>query len=158
MARWPGTHLRAPHRVALRVDDDSLDAAWQMVKNWTAEERLKLRYDVPKLGFKATIGGRDQLVISGCGMLTSHDPATGDELWSVDAIAEATEKLKNWGRWGRDDQIGTLNHVQPEDIVKAALAANAAALRTLGQFTDRTIPTMVVVGALIFAPKLLMLR
>src|SRR5229473_2952222 len=36
------------------------------------------------------------------------------------AIAEATEKLKNWGRWGKDDQVGTLNHVAPEDIVKAA--------------------------------------
>ena len=36
------------------------------------------------------------------------------------AIAEATEKLKNWGRWGKDDQIGTLNHVRPEDIVKTA--------------------------------------
>jgi len=36
------------------------------------------------------------------------------------AIAEATEKLKNWGRWGKDDQIGTLNHVKPEDVVKAA--------------------------------------
>ena len=29
------------------------------------------------------------------------------------AIAEATEKLKNWGRWGKDDQIGTVNHVRP---------------------------------------------
>ena len=27
------------------------------------------------------------------------------------AIAEATEKLKNWGRWGKDDHIGTLNQV-----------------------------------------------
>jgi kynurenine formamidase len=36
------------------------------------------------------------------------------------AIAEATEKLKNWGRWGKDDQIGTLNHVTPQDIVRAA--------------------------------------
>jgi hypothetical protein len=25
------------------------------------------------------------------------------------AIAEATQKLKNWGRWGKDDQIGALN-------------------------------------------------
>lgn len=38
----------------------------------------------------ATIGGREQLVISGGGKLASHDPATGEELWSVDAIAEAT--------------------------------------------------------------------
>ena len=29
------------------------------------------------------------------------------------AIAEATQKLKNWGRWGKDDQIGTLNQVMP---------------------------------------------
>src|SRR6476646_11174064 len=36
------------------------------------------------------------------------------------AIAEASQKLSNWGRWGKDDQIGTLNHVTPEDIVKAA--------------------------------------
>ena len=33
------------------------------------------------------------------------------------AIQEATDKLKNWGRWGKDDQIGTLNHITPEDIV-----------------------------------------
>src|SRR6266516_3994695 len=36
------------------------------------------------------------------------------------AVYEAAEKLRNWGRWGRDDQIGTLNHVTPEDIVAAA--------------------------------------
>ncbi len=36
------------------------------------------------------------------------------------AIDEAARKLSNWGRWGKDDQIGTLNHITPEDIVKAA--------------------------------------
>src|SRR3974377_1042634 len=36
------------------------------------------------------------------------------------AIAEASKKLSNWGRWGKDDQIGTLNHVTPADIVAAA--------------------------------------
>jgi kynurenine formamidase len=36
------------------------------------------------------------------------------------AIAEAHEKLSNWGRWGPEDEIGTLNHVSPEDIVSAA--------------------------------------
>ena len=30
------------------------------------------------------------------------------------AIAEATEKLKNWGRWGKDDHVGTLNQVTPQ--------------------------------------------
>ena len=36
------------------------------------------------------------------------------------AVAEAFEKLKNWGKWGAGDQIGTLNYVTPEDIVRAA--------------------------------------
>src|ERR1700710_2875041 len=36
-------------------DDNALDAAWDLVKDWTAEERQKLRDDVPRLGFNATI-------------------------------------------------------------------------------------------------------
>src|SRR6202790_4018961 len=39
---------------------------------------------------------------------------------SKKAVYEAAEKLRNWGRWGAEDQIGTLNHVTPQDIVKAA--------------------------------------
>jgi kynurenine formamidase len=30
------------------------------------------------------------------------------------------ERLRNWGRFGADDEAGTLNHVRPEDIVRAA--------------------------------------
>jgi glutamate--cysteine ligase len=41
--------------VGLLYDDDSLEAAWDLVKNWTAQERQKLRDDVPMLGFKAKI-------------------------------------------------------------------------------------------------------
>ena len=36
------------------------------------------------------------------------------------AIAEAHKALRNWGRWGKEDQIGTLNNVSASDIVKAA--------------------------------------
>jgi glutamate--cysteine ligase len=45
-------------------DDDSLDAAWELVKNWTAEQRQKFRDDVPKLGFAATIAGRTALELA----------------------------------------------------------------------------------------------
>src|SRR6201988_4705129 len=48
------------------------------------------------------------------------------------AIAEATAKLKNWGRWGKDDQIGTLNQVTPEDIVKAASLIRTGRVFALG--------------------------
>ncbi|MBV9348678.1 MAG: glutamate--cysteine ligase [Pseudolabrys sp.] len=43
--------------VGLLYDDASLDAAWQMVKDWTAAERQKLRDEVPRLGFMAEIRG-----------------------------------------------------------------------------------------------------
>src|ERR1700728_2312060 len=39
-------------------DDVSLDAAWDLVKGWTALQRQKLRDDVPKQGLAATLGGR----------------------------------------------------------------------------------------------------
>jgi hypothetical protein len=51
------------------------------------------------------------------------------------AIAQASEKLKNWGRWGADDQIGTLNHVKPQDIVKAA-AWSAADDQVIGRIAQ----------------------
>ncbi len=35
-------------------------------------------------------------------------------------IEAAATRLKNWGRWGADDEIGTLNHITPESIVAAA--------------------------------------
>jgi glutamate--cysteine ligase len=44
--------------VGLLYDDAALDAAWQMVKDWTAEERQTLRDDVPALALRASIRGR----------------------------------------------------------------------------------------------------
>jgi kynurenine formamidase len=36
------------------------------------------------------------------------------------AVDQAFKDLSNWGRWGKDDQIGTLNYVTPADIIAAA--------------------------------------
>src|SRR5689334_8357465 len=44
--------------VGLLYDDASLDAAWQMVKGWSAAQRQQLRDEVPRLGLKAKIDGR----------------------------------------------------------------------------------------------------
>ena len=44
--------------VGLLYDDASLAAAWDIVKGWSAEERQRLRDDVPKAGLNARIGGR----------------------------------------------------------------------------------------------------
>ncbi|MGL5446139.1 MAG: glutamate--cysteine ligase [Rhabdaerophilum sp.] len=45
----------------LFYDQTSLDAAWDIAKAWTAEERQALRNDVPRLGFSAAIRGRTVL-------------------------------------------------------------------------------------------------
>ena len=45
-------------------DDISLDAAWDLVKDWSAAERQALRDDVPKLGFTAAIRNRSVLDIA----------------------------------------------------------------------------------------------
>jgi glutamate--cysteine ligase len=45
-------------------DDDSLDAAWELVKDWSAAERQKLREEVPRLGFAAAVGGQSVLQLA----------------------------------------------------------------------------------------------
>lgn len=42
----------------LLYDDSALDAAWDLVRDWSMAERLKLRMDAPKLGLKAQIRDR----------------------------------------------------------------------------------------------------
>ena len=56
------------------------------------------------------------------------------------AIEEASKKLSNWGRWGKDDQIGTLNHIKPEDIVNAASLIRTGKVFALGIPLDRNGP------------------
>ncbi len=48
----------------LLYDDGVLESAWDLVKDWTMEERLKLRMDAPKLGMKAEVRGRSLQSIS----------------------------------------------------------------------------------------------
>ncbi|QRG05371.1 cyclase family protein [Xanthobacter dioxanivorans] len=48
------------------------------------------------------------------------------------AILEAAEKLSNWGRWGKDDQIGTLNNVSPEDVIAAGRLIRKGKVFSLG--------------------------
>jgi glutamate--cysteine ligase len=50
--------------VGLLYDDASLDAAWDLVKRWSAGERQKLRDDVPKLGFAAVVAGYQVLQLA----------------------------------------------------------------------------------------------
>ncbi len=104
--------------VGLLYDNDCLDAAWDIVKDWTAEERQKLRDDVPRLGFRAIIRNRDLLSITrealalsraGLARRQNFDPYGADEtryLKPLDEFAErgetpAEELLQKFhGTWG----------------------------------------------------------
>jgi glutamate--cysteine ligase len=50
--------------VGLLYDDDALAAAWDLVKDWSAQERQRLRDEVPRLGFKAKVRGRSVLELA----------------------------------------------------------------------------------------------
>ncbi len=50
--------------VGLLYDDSALDAAWDIAKNWTQEDRIGLRDSVPAKALKAEIQGRSVLDIS----------------------------------------------------------------------------------------------
>ena len=45
---------------------------------------------------------------------------TAEAKVTLDHINAAAKRLSNWGRWGPEDEIGTLNNVSPKDIVEAA--------------------------------------
>src|SRR5262249_18881156 len=64
--------LSAPS-VGLLSDDACLRAAWDRVRDWTAEERQKLRDEVPRLGFRATIRGRSVLDLTKACLTLAHE-------------------------------------------------------------------------------------
>jgi kynurenine formamidase len=47
-------------------------------------------------------------------------------------IYDASKKISNWGRWGDDDQIGTLNNITSADIVGAAGLVRKGKVFSLG--------------------------
>jgi kynurenine formamidase len=53
---------------------------------------------------------------------------------------ELGKELSNWGRWGDDDEIGTLNFVTPEKVVAAAGLARTGKIFDLGIPYDKNGP------------------
>ena len=39
---------------------------------------------------------------------------------TVDTVRALAERCSNWGRWGPEDELGTLNHIRPDDVVAAS--------------------------------------
>src|SRR4029434_5990752 len=55
-------------------------------------------------------------------------------------LSAAAEKYKNWGKWGPDDEIGTLNYTSADDIVAAAQLVRKGKVISLALNFDHTGP------------------
>jgi glutamate--cysteine ligase len=90
----------------LLYDSENLDAAWELAKGWSAEERQALRDAVPREGLAATIAGR-----------TVHEVAR-------DVVALADAGLQRRGRlnWIGDDERIHLAPIRGVVEEKASLA------------------------------------
>ncbi len=42
------------------------------------------------------------------------------EKYTMEDVKALSQKYKNWGKWGANDQLGTLNYITPEKVVDAA--------------------------------------
>lgn len=60
--------------------------------------------------------------------------------WSLAEFDELFDAVKNWGRWGPDDVMGTLNYITPEHVRRAA------GLVTSGRSVSLSLPVNKVAG------------
>jgi kynurenine formamidase len=51
---------------------------------------------------------------------------------SEQALRTLALQVRNWGRWGPDDELGTLNHITPDTIAAACRLATRGAVFALG--------------------------
>jgi kynurenine formamidase len=59
---------------------------------------------------------------------------------TVDDIRATGQRLSNWGRWGPEDEIGTLNNITPQDIVRAAQLIRRGRVFSMGLNFDNKGP------------------
>lgn len=97
--------------VGLLYDEAALDAAWEVVKNWTADERRALREDAAREGFRARISGRSVKDVA------------------LELLAISRRGLKSRGRlnWQNQDESIFLEPLQ--EVAEAGL--------TLGEITAK---------------------
>ncbi|SIT67391.1 cyclase family protein [Microbacterium sp. RU33B] len=70
----------------------------------------------------------------------SENPVDLDRTDPESEIAARAEAYRNWGRWGQDDVLGTLNHIAPEHRVAAAALVREGTVVSLAQSFDTNGP------------------
>ena len=72
--------------------------------------------------------------------MPTEDPATLDRNDPEAEIAARSEAYRNWGRWGDDDVLGTLNFIDPAKRVAAARLVRDGRVVSLAQSFDTNGP------------------
>lgn len=60
----------------------------------------------------------------------------------TDRVRSTVERYRNWGRWGPDDEIGTLNYISADNIVRAARLVRRGVLFSLALPFDKNGPAV----------------
>jgi len=69
-----------------------------------------------------------------------EDPANIDRADPEAEIAKRATAYRNWGRWGEDDRLGTLNYIDDQTRADAAALATTGRLISLSQSFDMAGP------------------
>ncbi len=107
--------------VGLFYDTASLDAAWELVKPWNAEERQTLREAVPEMGLAAMIGGRtvrdisrDVLKLSRSGL--ENRASIGCKGRTEAGFLDVLDEIVESGRTPADELLSLYNSTWKGDI------------------------------------------
>jgi kynurenine formamidase len=55
-------------------------------------------------------------------------------------VQETAERCRNWGKWGEDDQLGTLNYITSEKVIQAATLVQSGKVISLATAFDESGP------------------
>jgi glutamate--cysteine ligase len=99
--------------VGLVYDAASLDAAWDLCRDWTAEERDRLRHDAGRHGLGAEIRGRpmrelaaEVLAIAEAGLKARGRPGAGGMVADETHFLNALHEIVATGQTAADEMLG----------------------------------------------------
>ena len=109
---WRRLCARPALWVGLLYDGAALDAAWDLCRDWTAEERDRLRHDAGHLGLRAEIGGRnlrdlarDVLAIADRGLKARAQPGAGGLIGDETHFLNALHEIVASGQTPADEML-----------------------------------------------------
>jgi glutamate--cysteine ligase len=101
--------------VGLLYHAASLDAAWDLCRDWTAEERDRLRHDAGKHGLRAEIRGQtlrevaaEVLAIAEAGLKARARPGAGGMIADETHFLNALHEITATGQTAADEMLGRL--------------------------------------------------